>query len=51
VSGFLVGSHLVSSFIEMKLALSQEGRANAHFREETEAKAVAGVPERNKQRE
>jgi len=33
-AGF-VGSHLVSSFVEMKLALSQEEESHAQFTEET----------------
>ena len=31
VRGFVVGSHLVSSFVEMKLALSQEGERQCTF--------------------
>jgi len=31
VSGFFVGSHLVSSFVEMKLALSQEEESQCTF--------------------
>ena len=31
VRGFVVGSHLVSSFIEMKLALSQEEESQCTF--------------------
>ena len=31
VSWFVVGSHLVSSFVEMKLALSQEGESQCTF--------------------
>jgi hypothetical protein len=44
VVGCLFGSHLVSSFIEMKLALSQEEESQCTFQEGTKAKAVAGVP-------
>ena len=38
VRWFFVRSHPVSSFVEMKVALSQDGRATAHFKEETQRK-------------
>ena len=47
VRGFVVGSHLVSSFVEMKLALAQEEESQRTVHGE----AVAGVPERNERRE
>ena len=52
VRGFVVGSHLVSSFVEMKLALSRERGEPMHISQRKhEAGAVAGVPERNNRRE
>jgi len=44
---------LVSSFVEMKLALSQEEESQCTFHrgKKHEAEAVAGVPERDKRRE
>ena len=47
ILGFVVGSHLVSSFVEMKLALAQEEESQRTVHGE----AVAGVPERNERRE
>jgi len=50
VRGFVDGSHLVSSFVEMKFALSKEEDSQAQFMEETREEADAGVPERTTRR-
>jgi hypothetical protein len=52
VSGLFFGSHLVSSFVEMKLALSQEEESQCTFQgRKLETEAGAGVPKRIKRRE
>jgi hypothetical protein len=42
VSGFFVGSHLVSSFVEMKLALSQAEESQCTFQGGNRKKARCG---------
>ena len=49
--GLFVGSHLVSLFVEVKLALTAKGEPTHRSQGKREAAAVAGVPKRTKQRE
>jgi len=52
VRGFVVGSHLVSSFVELCVgSLKRRGEPTHSSRRKLEAGAAAGVPERKKQRE
>ena len=46
VRGFVVGSHLFRSFVEMKLALTGRGEPMHISRRKRETGVVAGVPER-----
>jgi hypothetical protein len=43
VRGFVVGSHLIPSSVQMKLALSQEEQSQRSSQKECEAEAVAGA--------
>jgi hypothetical protein len=47
-AGCLLVAILFPPLFEMKWLSHRKRRANAHFREETRAEAVAGGPERNK---
>ena len=49
--GLFVGSHLVSLFVELKLALTARGEPTHRSLGKRETAAVAGVPKRTKQRE